>query len=233
MPKKLDLTENLEKYIIDHSESLTDVQKEIIQYNISLGDQQRLQISVSQAQFLQTLIKISNIKKILEIGSFTGFSALSMALALPSDGLLISLDKSPEFSMKAQSFYKKANEKKIKQIIQPATKSLNELKDSSQRFDLIFIDADKENYLNYYETCLELIDKKGLIVIDNVLWHGEVIDETKNDKFTNIIREFNTHIKKDRRVVKNIIPIGDGLTICIKKQCTQFLVFISLKRQNF
>ena len=217
MAKKLDLTENLEKYIIDHSESLTDVQKEIIQYNISLGDQQRLQISVSQAQFLQTLIKISNIKNILEIGSFTGFSALSMALALPSDGLLISLDKSPEFSMKAQSFYKKANEKKIKQIIQPATKSLNELKDSSQRFDLIFIDADKENYLNYYETCLELIDKKGLIVIDNVLWHGEVIDDTKNDKFTNIIREFNTHIKKDSRIEKNIIPIGDGFTICIKK----------------
>ena len=217
MPKKLDLTENLEKYIIDHSESLTDVQIEIIQYNLSLGDQQRLQISVSQAQFLQTLIKISNIKKILEIGSFTGFSALSMALALPSDGLLISLDKSPEFSMKAQSFYEKANEKKINQIIKPATESLNELKDSSQRFDLIFIDADKENYLNYYESCLELINKKGLIVIDNVLWHGEVIDDTKNDKFTNIIREFNIHIKKDSRVVKNIIPIGDGLTICIKK----------------
>ena len=217
MPKKLDLTENLEKYIIDHSESLTDVQKEIIQYNISLGDQQRLQISISQAQFLQTLIKISNIKKILEIGSFTGFSALSMALALPSDGLLISLDKSPEFSMKAQSFYKKANEKKIKQIIQPATKSLNELKDSSQRFDLIFIDADKENYLKYYEASMDLINKNGLIVIDNVSWHGEVVDDTKNDKFTNIIREFNTHIKKDNRVAKNIIPIGDGLTICIKK----------------
>ena len=212
MPKKLDLTENLEKYIIDHSESLTNVQKEIIQYNISLGDQQRLQISVSQAQFLQTLIKISNIKKILEIGSFTGFSALSMALALPSDGLLISLDKSPEFSIKAQSFYKKANEKKIKQIIKPATESLNELKDSSQRFDLIFIDADKENYLKYYEASMDLINKNGLIVIDNVLWHGEVIDDTKNDKFTNIIREFNTHIKKDSRVAKNIIPIGDGLT---------------------
>ena len=217
MPKKLDLTENLEKYIIDHSESLTDVQKEIIQYNISLGDQQRLQISVSQAQFLQILIKISNIKKILEIGSFTGFSALSMALALPSDGLLISLDKSSEFSIKAQSFYEKANEKKIKQIIKPATESLNELKDSSQRFDLIFIDADKENYLKYYEASMDLINKNGLIVIDNVLWHGEVIDDTKNDKFTNIIREFNTHIKKDSRVAKNIIPIGDGLTICIKK----------------
>ena len=217
MPKKLDLTENLEKYIIDHSEALTDVQKEIIKYNISLGDQQRLQISISQAQFLQTLIKISNIKKILEIGSFTGFSALSMALALPSDGTLISLDKSSEFSMKAQSFYDKANEKKIKQIIKPAIESLKELKDLSQKFDLIFIDADKENYLKYYETCIDLINKNGLIVIDNVLWHGEVIDDTKNDKFTNIIREFNIHIKKDRRIIKNIIPIGDGLTICIKK----------------
>ena len=217
MPKKLDLTENLEKYIIDHSEALTDVQKQIIQYNISLGDQQRLQISVSQAQFLQTLIKISNIKKILEVGSFTGFSALSMALALPSDGLLISLDKNSEFSMKAQYFYEKANEKKIKQIIKPAIESLKELKDSSQKFDLIFIDADKENYLKYYETCIDLVNKNGLIIIDNVLWHGEVIDGTKNDKFTNIIREFNTYIKKDSRIIKNIIPIGDGLTICIKK----------------
>ncbi len=217
MPKKLDLTENLEKYIIDHSEALTDVQKQIIQYNISLGDQQRLQISVSQAQFLQTLIKISNIKKILEVGSFTGFSALSMALALPSDGLLISLDKNSEFSMKAQYFYEKANEKKIKQIIKPAIESLKELKDSSQKFDLIFIDADKENYLKYYETCIDLVNKNGLIIIDNVLWHGEVIDNTKNDKFTNIIREFNTHIKKDSRIIKNIIPIGDGLTICIKR----------------
>jgi len=217
MPKKLDLTENLEKYVIDHSDALTDVQKEIIQYNISLGNQQRLQISVSQAQFLQTLIKISKIKKILEIGSFTGFSALSMALALPSDGLLISLDKSSEFSIKAQSFYEKANEKKIKQIIKPAIESLKELKDTSQKFDLIFIDADKENYLKYYEACMDLIIKNGLIVIDNVLWHGEVIDDTKNDKFTKIIREFNTHIKKDSRVIKNIIPIGDGLTICIKK----------------
>ena len=217
MPKKLDLTENLEKYIIDHSEALTDVQKEIIQYNISLGDQHRLQISVSQAQFLQTLIKISNIKRILEIGSFTGFSALSMALALPPDGFLISLDKSSEFSIKAKSFYEKSKEKKIKQIIQPAIKSLKELKDSSQKFDLIFIDADKENYLNYYETCIKLINKNGLIVIDNVLWHGEVSDDKKNDKFTNIIREFNKHIKKDNRIVKNIIPIGDGFTICIKK----------------
>ena len=217
MPKKLDLTENLENYIIDHSEILSEVQKEIIQYNISLGDQKRLQISISQAQFLQTLIKASNVKKILEIGSFTGFSALSMALALPSDGSLISLDKNSEFSNKAKFFYEKANEKKIKQIIKPAIESLKELKNSSHIFDLIFIDADKENYLKYYDICIKLINTNGLIIIDNVLWHGEVADNTKNDKFTNIIRDFNKYVKEDNRVIKNIIPIGDGLTICIKK----------------
>ena len=217
MPKKLDLTKNLENYIVDHSEVLSEVQKEIIEYNISLGDQKRLQISISQAQFLQTLIKVSNVKKILEIGSFTGFSALSMALALPSDGSLISLDKNSEFSNKAKFFYEKANEKKIKQIIKPAIDSLKELKDSSHIFDLIFIDADKENYLKYYDICIELINTNGLIIIDNVLWHGEVADNTKNDKFTNIIRDFNKYVKEDNRVIKNIIPIGDGLTICIKK----------------
>ena len=217
MPKKLDLTDNLEKYIIDHSETLSDVQNEIIQHNKSLGDQQRLQISISQAQFLQTLIKVSNVKKILEIGSFTGFSALSMAMALPADGILISLDKNPEFSNKAKYFYDKAKEKRIKQIIKPAIESLKELKDTKKLFDLIFIDADKENYLNYYESCIDLIAKKGLIVIDNVLWHGEVADVTNNDKFTNIIRDFNNHVKQDKRITKNIVPIGDGLTICIKK----------------
>ena len=217
MPKKLDLTDNLEKYIIDHSETLSDVQNEIIQHNESLGDQQRLQISISQAQFLQTLIKVSNAKKILEIGSFTGFSALSMAMVLPADGILISLDKNPEFSDKAKYFYDKAKEKRIKQIIKPATEGLKELKDTKKLFDLIFIDADKENYLNYYESCMNLIDKKGLIVIDNVLWHGEVADNANNDKFTNIIRDFNIHVKQDKRITKNIVPIGDGLTICIKK----------------
>tara|TARA_X000000368_G_scaffold353469_1_gene294627 strand:- start:156 stop:809 length:654 start_codon:yes stop_codon:yes gene_type:complete len=216
MPKKLDLTDNLENYIINHSENLTDVQKDIINHNISLGDQQRLQISISQAQFLQTLIKISSIKKILEVGSFTGFSALSMALALPPDGHVISLDKNSEFSNKARSFYEKANERRIKQIIKPALESLNQLKNTKQIFDLIFIDADKENYLNYYEISIDLVDKGGLIIIDNVLWHGEVADKSKNDKFTNIIREFNKHVKQDNRITKNIIPIGDGLTICIK-----------------
>ena len=217
MPKKLDLTENLEQYIIDNSEPLTKVQKEIIEYNITLGDQKRLQISVSQAQLLQSLIKASGVKKILEIGSFTGFSALSMALALPSDGSLISLDKNLEFSKKAKVFYEKANENKIIQIIKPALESLNELKNSKTKFDLVFIDADKENYLNYYNICIDLIDKGRLIIVDNVLWHGEVADGSKNDKFTSIIRDFNKYLKQDSRVSKNIIPVGDGFTICIKK----------------
>ena len=217
MPKKLDLTDNLEQYIIDNSEPLTKVQKEIIEYNITLGDQKRLQISVSQAQLLQSLIKASGVKKILEIGSFTGFSALSMALALPSDGSLISLDKNLEFSKKAKVFYEKANENKIIQIIKPALESLNELKNSKTKFDLVFIDADKENYLNYYNICIDLIDKGRLIIIDNVLWHGEVADGSKNDKFTSIIRDFNKYLKQDSRVSKNIIPGGDGFTICIKK----------------
>ena len=116
-----------------------------------------------------------------------------------------------------QGKLEKANEKKIKQIIKPAIESLKELKNSSHIFDLIFIDADKENYLKYYDICIKLINTNGLIIIDNVLWHGEVADNTKNDKFTNIIRDFNKYVKEDNRVIKNIIPIGDGLTICIKK----------------
>ena len=134
-------------------------------------------------------------------GTFTGLSALAISLALPEDGKLIALDKNDKTNKIALSFFKKARqEHKIETIIKPALETLEELK--NKKFDMIFIDADKENYIKYYETCIDLIDKNRLIIIDNVLWHGEVIDDTKNDKFTNIIREFNTHIKKDSRVVK-------------------------------
>jgi caffeoyl-CoA O-methyltransferase len=217
MPKNLDLTDNLEKYIINHSEDLNNVQKKIIEYNNSLGEQKKLQISVSQGQLLQTIVKIAKVKNILEIGSFTGYSALTMALALPEDGSLISLDKNEDFSKKAKQFYDEAKQIKIKQIIKPALESLKDLKSSKKVFDLVFIDADKENYIHYYEDSIQLVKKNGLIIIDNVLWHGEVADDSKQDKYTNIIRNFNQSIKKDNRVEKNIIPIGDGLTICVKK----------------
>ncbi len=217
MPKKLDLTDNLEKYIINHSEDLSSVQKKIIEYNNSLGEQKKLQISVSQGQLLQSIIKIAKVKNILEIGSFTGYSALTMAMALPEDGSLISLDKNEDFSKKAKQFYDEAKQIKIKQMIKPALESLKDLKSSKKVFDLVFIDADKENYIHYYEDSIQLVKKNGLIIIDNVLWHGEVADDSKQDKYTNIIRNFNQSIKKDNRVEKNIIPIGDGLTICVKK----------------
>ena len=217
MSKNLNITSDLEKYIINNSEELHPVQKEIIEYNKKMGDLNRLQISIHQAQYLNTMVRVSKIKKILEIGSFTGFSTLSMALALPADGFIISLDKNKDYSQIAKKFFDKAGEKKITQIIKPALESLKEIETSEKKFDLIFIDADKENYLNYYNICINLIDKGGLIIIDNVLWHGEVVDKSKNDKLTNIIRDFNNHIKQDNRITKNIIPIGDGLTICIKK----------------
>ncbi len=216
MTKYIELTSLLEEYIISHSNKLNPILNEVIRYNNSLGDQKKLQISLSQAQLLQIIIKISKVKKILEIGSFTGFSALSMSLALPDDGKLVSVDKNIEFSKIAKSFYEKAKDQKIKQIIKPALQSLKELIISKEKFDLIFIDADKENYIEYYENSLNLIEAGGLIIIDNVLWHGEVVDIKKNDKFTNIIRDFNQYVKNDNRISKTIIPIGDGLTICIK-----------------
>ena len=216
MTKHVELNEKLEKYILEHSNELNPILKEIIDYNQTLGDKKKLQISISQSQFLQTIIKVSNIKKILEIGSFTGFSALSMSLSLPVDGSLTSLDKDAHICKIAKNFYEKANEKKIKQIIKPALTSLEELTKSKDLFDLIFIDADKENYEKYYNYSVKLVKKNGLIIVDNVLWYGDVIDPSKMDKFTKIIREFNKHVKNDKKTEKVIIPLGDGFTICRK-----------------
>jgi predicted O-methyltransferase YrrM len=217
MGKNLEITEKLEKYIEEHSHNLHPVQKEIISYNESLGETKRMQIAVSQCFFLELIIKVSNINKILEIGTFTGLSALSMLLALPEDGYVITLDKNVETNKTAKGFFKKANQdKKIKLIEKPAGESLKELKKNNSSFDMIFIDADKENYQKYYDDSLELVKKNGLIIIDNTLWHGEVADEKNNDKFTNIIRDFNTYVKEDKKTEQMILPLGDGLTVSRK-----------------
>ena len=217
MTKNLKIDEKLEKYISDNSYDLHPVQKEIIKYNNGLGNIKRMQISVSQAYFLQLFIKSNGIKNILEIGTFTGYSALSMALAITSDGIVTCLDINKETSEKAKSFFKKANlENKIKVILGPALDTLERLKKEKKIFDLVFIDADKENYKKYYDLSMNLIKKKGFILVDNVLWHGDVADPVKNDRFTNIIREFNSLIKNDNRVEKTILPLGDGVTICRK-----------------
>jgi predicted O-methyltransferase YrrM len=217
MTKNLKIDEKLEKYISDNSYDLHPVQKEIIKYNNGLGNIKRMQISVSQAYFLQLFIKSNGIKNILEIGTFTGYSALSMALAVTSDGIVTCLDVNKETSEKAKSFFKKANlENKIKVILGPALDTLERLKEEKNVFDLVFIDADKENYKEYYDLSMNLIKKKGFILIDNVLWHGDVANPVKNDRFTNIIREFNSLIKNDDRVEKTILPLGDGVTVCRK-----------------
>ncbi len=217
MGQNLEITKKLEAYIENLSKSLHPVQKEIISYNESLGAIKRMQISISQCQFLELIIKASNTKKILEIGTFTGLSTLSMSLALPEDGQIIALDKNAETNKAASEFFKKAKqEKKIKTIIKPALETLIDIKKENKFFDLIFIDADKDNYTKYYDHSIDLIKKEGIIIIDNVLWHGEVADEANNDKFTNIIRNFNEYVKNDKKVDQIIIPIGDGLTVCRK-----------------
>ena len=217
MGKDLDINNKIQTYIQNLSQPLHPIQKEIIAYNETLGDVKRMQISVSQCHFLHLMIKTCNAKNILEIGTFTGLSTLSMSLALSDEGSIIALDKNLETNKIALDFFNKANQgKKIKTIVKPALDSLIDIKKTNIFFDIAFIDADKTNYTNYYDNVIQLIKKDSLIIIDNVLWHGEVADENNNEKFTNIIREFNTHVKNDNRVEQIILPIGDGLTVCRK-----------------
>ena len=213
MGKNLEITEKLQKYINNFGLKINPVQQEIIDYNNTLGDVKRMQVALSQCHFLHLIIKISNIKNVLEIGTFTGLSALSIALALPDDGKLTALDKNEETNKIATEFFKKANQDhKIQTIAKPALESLDDLK--KNKFDMIFIDADKMNYKEYYEKSLNLLSKNGLIIIDNVLWHGEVADETNLDKYTLNIREFNNYVLQDKRVEQIIVPLGDGMTVC-------------------
>jgi len=217
MGKNLKITNKIESYVNKFSYQLNPIQKEIIDYNESLGDIKRMQIAISQCHFLHLIIKTTKIKKVLEIGTFTGLSALTIALALPSDGNLIALDKNEKTNNVAINFFKKANQdKKIEMINKPAFDSLKDLKKSNKKFDMIFIDADKENYKNYYDKSIELLNKEGLIIIDNVLWYGDVVDETKNDKFTIDMRNFNLYVNNDSRTEQIIMPLGDGLTVCRK-----------------
>ena len=217
MIKSLKINKSLEQYISKNSYDLHPVQKEIIKHNEKLGRIKKMQISVTQGYFFQFFIKTTNIKKILEIGTFTGYSSITMGLALPNTGSVTCLDKNKVTTKTALKFIKMANlQKKINLILAPALNTLRKFIKFNKKYDLIFIDADKENYKNYFNHSVNLIDKDGLIVIDNVLWHGEVIDNNKQDRLTVCIREFNSYVNKDKRVENLIIPLGDGLTVCRK-----------------
>ena len=217
MFKNIEVTQELLDYIYEHSSSLHPIQKEILKYNKTLGDIQRMQISEIQALFLQLLIKINKVNSCLEIGTFTGFSALSMLLALPIDGKLVALDRDKKIIDIAKSFFKKAEiENKISIIIDDAIISLKALLKANSVFDLIFVDADKNNYINYFDFAIKLVKRNGIIIFDNVLWHGDVAKKEIIDNQTEEMRKFNNYIKNDKKTEKIILPLGDGLTICRK-----------------
>lgn len=173
-----------------------------------------MQISPEQAKFLQLLIRLVNAKQVLELGTFTGYSALAMALAMPADGHLLTCDINAEWTKDAFSYWKEAEQnQKIELRLGPAVNTLYQLINDGygQKFDFIFIDADKTNYLTYYEQALQLINPKGLIAIDNIFWEGQVIDQTDHTAQTREIRKLNQLIKSDNRVFSCVLPIADGL----------------------
>lgn len=216
MDKNIEIDQSMVDYIFAHSNNLHPIQKKIIKYNESLGYVKKLQISVLQANFIQFLIQQKKFKNCLEIGTFTGYSALSIALSLPSNGKLYAIDKDKKNTDVALNFFKQAKvNRKINVEVNNALVALKNLKKKKKKFDLILIDADKENYINYFNQSLSLINKDGIILIDNILWKGEVANPLSKDKITMKIKEFNNYIK-NKNINKYILPIGDGFFVCWK-----------------
>lgn len=179
-----------------------------------------MQISPEQGQFMGLLIELLQAKKTLDIGVFTGYSALAVALALPQDGKVIGCDINGEWTKLAQRFWEAAGmAQKIDLRLAPAVETLQGLieEGNANTFDFAFIDADKANYPVYYEQALQLVRPGGLIAIDNVLWSGKVADLNINDRDTAVIRELNARIKEDKRVTMSMLSIGDGLTLARKR----------------
>lgn len=179
-----------------------------------------MQIAPEQGQFMALLVQLIGAKKTLEIGVFTGYSALCVALALPPDGKIVACDVSEEYTSVGRRYWQAAGvTDKIDLRIAPALETLDRLLAEGQAgtFDFAFIDADKENYDGYYERSLQLIRPGGLIAIDNVLWGGRVADSQVRDKSTQAIRNFNQKLHEDERVTLSLVPIADGLTLALKR----------------
>jgi predicted O-methyltransferase YrrM len=178
------------------------------------------QISPEQGQFMALLIHLMGARRTIEVGVYTGYSSLSVALALPEDGRIIACDINEPWTTVARRYWREAGvERKIDLRLGPALKTLDDLIASGQgnRFDFVFIDADKPNYANYYERALVLLRPGGLIAVDNVLWYGRVIDSKVRDADTRAIRAFNEQLKGDERVWLSMLPMRDGLTLACKK----------------
>jgi caffeoyl-CoA O-methyltransferase len=174
-----------------------------------------MQIGPEQAALMQVLVRTLGARRCLEIGTFTGYSALAVALALPPGGRIVCCDVSEEWTAIARKYWALASvSRKIQLKLAPALETLKKLKGP---FDFAFIDADKENYQEYFERCLRLVRRGGLIAIDNTLWHGGVIDKRDRSVDTRAIRAFNRRLRGDRRVEISLVPIGDGLTLALKR----------------
>lgn len=213
------LNDQLYDYVLKTSLREHPVLKELREETYKIPGAQ-MQISPDQGQFLQLLIQLISAVNTLEIGVFTGYSTLSVAMALPEQGRIIACDINPNTTQMAQHYWQKAGvDSKIDLKLAPALETLTTLKEQgyTNHFDFAFIDADKNNYLNYYELCLELVRPKGLIAIDNTLWHGDVLNPDHQDKDTIAIRTLNEKLHNDSRIELSLLTIGDGLTLAIKK----------------
>ncbi len=217
--RTLNLNDRVYKYLVAHSVRDQAILKALREETAKLP-QAMMQISAEQGQFMALLVELIGARRTIEVGTFTGYSALVVAQALPADGKVVACDVSEEFTSIARRYWARAKvDKKIDLRLAPAIQTLDKLLagGGAGRYDFAFIDADKSNYDGYYERCLKLLRRGGLIAIDNVLWGGEVANRKANDKDTRAIRALNKKLKDDRRVTLSMVPIGDGLTLLRKR----------------
>jgi len=214
----LSLSNELYTYVLDislrESEVLTKLRAETAKLS-----EANMQIAPEQGQFMTLLVKLLGAHKIIEIGTYTGYSSIVMAQALPDDGLIICCDLSWSWTAIAREYWQEAGvDNKIDLRLAPAISTMNLLiEEGWDDFDIAFIDADKENYLQYYEAALKLLRTGGLIMVDNVLWGGDVVDEKNQEPSTEAIRAFNRFVHQDERVDISLVPIGDGLSLLRKR----------------
>jgi len=213
------ITESIYQYLCDHSLREDPILKDLRDHTYDM-EERAMQIAPEQGQFMKMLVKLIGAKNTIEVGVFTGYSSLAIALALPEDGRIVACDVNPQYTNVAEKFWVSAGvREKIDLRIGPAKDTLLELINAglTGTFDFAFIDADKINYDHYYELCLQLIRPGGLITVDNVLWGGAVSDDAINDVDTNSIRVLNDKLYQDERIELSLVPIGDGLTLAMKR----------------
>ena len=218
-PRTLGLSDDLYDYILSVSVRETETQR-ALRKKTEEQEWAIMQISPDQGQFMGLLVELMGARRTIEIGTFTGYSALCVALHLPDDGQVVACDVDAETTLIAREYWKKAGvASKIDLRIGPALDTLDDLlkNEGPGGFDFAFIDADKTNYANYYQRCLELVRPGGLIAIDNVLWGGDVVDPDNQKENTKAIRALNEMVGNDDRVTVSLVPIGDGLTLARRK----------------